>query len=138
MRSVRTLAVIVLLAAGCSEPVEPTVTVPPMPTPGAMPASPQPSPAPEPTPGKVVSFRTSDGVRIAARRFGEGRVGIVFAHQIDGDQRDWWDLAATLGDSHYATLTLDFRGYCPRDGAGCSDDGGTADAWRTSSPAHTC
>jgi pimeloyl-ACP methyl ester carboxylesterase len=132
VRSVRTLAVIAFafVAIACSEPVEPTVSAPPVPTTGAMPASPQPSPAAEPPPGEPVALRTSDGVRIAARTFGDGRVGVVFGHQIDGDQRDWWDLAAALAEEGYAALTLDFRGYCPREGAGCSEDGGTTDAWR--------
>jgi pimeloyl-ACP methyl ester carboxylesterase len=131
MRFVRTLvATVVALAAGCSEPVEPTVTAPPTPSPGAMPASPQPSPPQEPTPGEAVAFRTVDGVRIAGRAFGVGRVGVVFAHQIDGDQRDWWDLAETLAEEGYAALTLNVRGYCPGAGAGCSQEGGTADAWR--------
>ena len=130
MGSVRTLVVIAVLAAACSEPVEPAATTPPMPTPGAMPASPQLSPTEEPTPGVPVSFRTADGVRIAGRAFGDGRVGVVFGHQIDTDQTDWWDLAAALADEGFATLTLDFRGYCPGDDAGCSEDGSTADAWR--------
>ena len=46
--------------------------------------------------------------------FGDGRVGVVFGHQIDTDQSDWWDLAAALAEEGYATLTLDFRGYCAR------------------------
>jgi pimeloyl-ACP methyl ester carboxylesterase len=101
-----------------------------MPTAGAMPASPQPSPTEEPTPGTPVAFRTPDGVRIAGRVFGNGTVGVVLAHQIDGDQRDWWSFAEELADDGYRALTIDFRGYCPGDGAGCSGDGGTADAWR--------
>lgn len=132
MRSVRTLvfAAIAVFTAACSESVEPAATTPPMPTPGAMPASPGPSPTEEPTPGVPVSFRTTDGVRSAGRIFGDGRVGVVFGHQIDTDQTDWWDLAAALADEGYTALTLDFRGYCPGDDAGCSEDGSTADAWR--------
>lgn len=132
MRSARTFVVIVAaaLTAGCSEPAEPNATTPPMATAGAMPTSPQPSPTEEPTPGNAVTFRTTDGVRIAGRVFGDGRVGVVFGHQIDGDQRDWWSFAEELADEEYRALTIDFRGYCPQDGAGCSGDGGTADAWR--------
>jgi len=130
VRSVRTLVVLAVVAGACSGPAGTTATTPPMLTAGAMPASPQPSPTEEPTPGVPVSFRTADGVRIAGRAFGDGRVGVVFGHQIDTDQTDWWDLAAALGDQGYATLTLDFRGYCPGDDAGCSEDGTTADAWR--------
>ena len=131
MRSARTLAVVLaFVVTGCSEPLEPTVSPPPKATTGAMPASPQPSQAEEPTPGDPVAFRTSDGVRIAGRVFGDGRVGVVFGHQIDGDQRDWWDLATSLAEEGYTAVTLNCRGYCPREGAGCSEDGGTADAWR--------
>jgi dienelactone hydrolase len=121
---------VTVLAAGCAEPVEPTATAPPMATAGAMPTSPQPSPTTEPIPGTPVAFRTSDGVRIAGRVFGDGRAGVVLGHQIDGDQRDWWSFAEELADRGFRALTIDFRGYCPRDGAGCSGDGGTADAWR--------
>lgn len=97
-----------------------------------MPASPSvaPSPSPEPTPGRAVAFETEDGVRIAGRVFGNGRTSVVLGHQIDGDQRDWWDFAELLADEGYRALTIDFRSYCPEEGAGCSGDGTTGDAWR--------
>ena len=88
------------------------------------------SPSPTPVPGEAVTFRASDGVRIAGRVFGEGRVGVVLGHSIDGDQTEWWNVAEVLANEGVATLTIDFRGYCPGEEAGCSDDGSTADAWR--------
>ena len=88
------------------------------------------SPSPTPVPGEAVTFRASDGVRIAGRVFGEGRVGVVLGHSIDGDQTEWWNFAEALADDGHAALAINFRGYCPEGEAGCSDDGSTADAWR--------
>jgi pimeloyl-ACP methyl ester carboxylesterase len=88
------------------------------------------SPSPTPVPGEAVTFRTSDGVRIAGRLFGEGRVGVVLGHSIDGDQTEWWNFAEVLADAGHAALAIDFRGYCPGEEGGCSGDGNTADAWR--------
>jgi pimeloyl-ACP methyl ester carboxylesterase len=126
-RDGRLLAGIVsaLMAVGCTDPAEPGQ--PPTATPSP---TVQPSPSADPTPGRPVTFAASDGVRIAGRVFGAGRVGVVLGHQIDGDQRDWWDFALRLADEGYAALSINFRGYCPQDGAGCSGDGGTANAWR--------
>ena len=97
--------------------------------PSATPSSVQ-SPSPTPVPGEAVTFRASDGVRIAGRVFGEGPVGVVLGHSIDGDQTEWWNVAEVLANEGVAALTIDFRGYCPGEEAGCSDDGSTADAWR--------
>jgi dienelactone hydrolase len=94
------------------------------------PPEPTPSASPEPTPGTAVTFRTSDGVRIAGRLFGEGRVGAVLGHPIDGDQSDWWSFAEVLSDNGYTALSIDFRSYCPGGEAGCSGDGSTGDAWK--------
>jgi dienelactone hydrolase len=88
------------------------------------------SPSPTPVPGEAVTFRASDGVRIAGRLFGDGPVGVVLGHSIDGDQTEWWNVAEVLADAGHAALAIDFRGYCPGDEAGCSEDGSTGDAWR--------
>jgi pimeloyl-ACP methyl ester carboxylesterase len=88
------------------------------------------SPSPTPVPGEAVTFRASDGVRIAGRLFGEGRVGVVLGHSIDGDQTEWWNFAEVVADAGHAALAIDFRGYCPGEDAGCSEDGSTRDAWR--------
>jgi dienelactone hydrolase len=97
--------------------------------PSATPSSAE-SPSPTPVPGEAVRFRASDGVRIAGRVFGEGRVGVVLGHSIDGDQTEWWNFAEVLANDGVAALAIDFRGYCPGGEAGCSDDGSTADSWR--------
>jgi dienelactone hydrolase len=81
-------------------------------------------------PGETISFRTSDGVRIAGRLFGEGPVGVVLGHSIDGDATEWWNVAEVLANAGHTALAIDFRGYCSGDDAGCSEDGSTADAWR--------
>jgi pimeloyl-ACP methyl ester carboxylesterase len=97
--------------------------------PSATPSSAE-SPSPTPVPGEAVTFRASDGVRIAGRLFGDGPVGVVLGHSIDGDATEWWNVAEVIADAGHAALAIDFRGYCPGDDAGCSEDGNTADAWR--------
>jgi pimeloyl-ACP methyl ester carboxylesterase len=89
-----------------------------------------PSPSPTPAPGEAVTFRTSDGVRIAGRLFGDGPVGVVLGHSTDGDGTEWWNVAEVIADAGHAALAIDFRGYCPGDEAGCSEDGSTGEAWR--------
>jgi uncharacterized protein len=126
-RGTRWLAGIVsaLIAVACTDPAEPARTPTATPSPTV-----QPSPTAEPTPGRPVGFAASDGVRIAGRLFGDGRVAVVLGHQIDGDQSDWWNFAELLAGEGFAALSINFRGYCPQDGAGCSGEGGTGDAWR--------
>jgi pimeloyl-ACP methyl ester carboxylesterase len=76
-----------------------------------------------------VRFPALDGVRIEGSVFGAGRVGVVLGHGSRGDQTEWWNFAETLARNGYAALAIDFRGYCPGGEAGCSQDGGTSDAW---------
>jgi dienelactone hydrolase len=97
--------------------------------PSAIPSSAE-SPSPTPVPGEAVKFRATDGVRIAGRLFGDGHVGVVLGHSIDGDQTEWWNFSEVVANHGAAALTIDFRGYCPGGEGGCSDDGSTADAWR--------
>ena len=121
----RVLAAVSLVLAACGgggpEPIDGSPTSPSTAT---------PSPSPTPVPGEAVTFRTSDGVRIAGRLFGDGPVGVVLGHSIDGDQTEWWNFAEVVADAGHAVLAIDFRGYCPGDDAECSEDGNTADAWR--------
>jgi hypothetical protein len=49
-------------------------------------------------PGEAVRFRASDRVRIAGRLFGEGPIGVVLGHSIDGDQTEWWNVAEVLAN----------------------------------------
>jgi pimeloyl-ACP methyl ester carboxylesterase len=69
---------------------------------------------------RAVSFRSSDGVRLSGRLFGDGSVGVVLSHMLPADQTSWWDFASDLADRGYTALTYDFRGYCPGGDAGCS------------------
>jgi pimeloyl-ACP methyl ester carboxylesterase len=122
LRCVFTAVSLVLAACGgATEPIDGSLTPPPSET---LP------PSPTPVPGEAVTFRTSDGVRIAGRLFGEGRVGVVLGHSIDGDQTEWWNFAEEVAAAGHTALAIDFRGYCPGGEAGCSEDGSTRDAWR--------
>lgn len=69
---------------------------------------------------RAVSFRSSDGVQLSGRLFGDGTVGVVLSHMLPADQTSWWDFASELADHGYTVLTYDFRGYCPGGDAGCS------------------
>jgi esterase/lipase len=68
-----------------------------------------------------VSFRSSDGLKLAGRVFGDGRVGVVLAHMFPADQTSWWAFARVLAPKGFTVLTFDFRGYCPGGVAGCSE-----------------
>jgi esterase/lipase len=69
----------------------------------------------------AVSFRSSDGLKLAGRVFGDGRVGVVLAHMFPADQTSWWAFARVLAPRGFTVLTFDFRGYCPGGVAGCSE-----------------
>ncbi len=69
----------------------------------------------------AVSFRSSDGLRLAGRVFGDGPVGVVLAHMFPADQTSWWAFARVLAPEGFTVLTFDFRGYCPGGVAGCSE-----------------
>jgi len=130
MALVRLLASIVAvgLFVGCSggggsTPESPSAA----PSPSASPGSPLPEgPPPD---SAAIRFRASDGTRLAGRLFGSGDVGVVLAHQIDNDQRAWFDFAAQLSEAGYAALTFDFRGYCPGGLGGCSANGELQETW---------
>ena len=115
---------LVLAACGSGGAPEPIVGSPPSPSTETS------SPSPTPQPGEAVTFRASDGVRIAGRLFGDGPVGVVLGHSIDGDQTEWWNFAEVIAGAGHEALAIDFRGYCPGDDAGCSEDGSTREAWR--------
>jgi pimeloyl-ACP methyl ester carboxylesterase len=71
----------------------------------------------------AVTFRTSDGMELAGRLFGDpasARTGIVFAHMLPADQTSWYEFAKRTADQGYLALTFDFRGYCPGGDGGCS------------------
>ena len=59
----------------------------------------------------VVSFNTSDGIRLEGRLFGQSQTGVVLAHMFPADQSSWWNFAQELDEEGYMALTFDFRGY---------------------------
>jgi len=62
-------------------------------------------------PAGDVSFRAGDGVRLAGHLFGHGRVGVVLAHQSNGDVCQWAAYGRRLARLGYMPLALDFRGH---------------------------
>ncbi|MBA3427822.1 MAG: alpha/beta fold hydrolase, partial [Actinobacteria bacterium] len=73
--------------------------------------------------GQAVTFPAADGIRLAGRTFGEGRVGVVMAHmdQSGDTQADWYPLARVLAARGYAVLTYNRRGVCTARGRDCSN-----------------
>jgi len=70
----------------------------------------------------AVTFRTSDGVKLAGRLFGPpgASSGVVLAHMLPADQRSWYPFAQRLAQQGLRVLTFNFRGYCPGGDGGCS------------------
>ena len=62
-------------------------------------------------PERSVQFRTTDGLTLAGRLFGNGRVGVVLAHMIPADSRSWYPTARRLARAGYLALAFNFRGY---------------------------
>jgi pimeloyl-ACP methyl ester carboxylesterase len=76
-------------------------------------------------PGRLIRFRTEDGVSLAGELRGSGPTGVVLAHMFPADRTSWSDLATLLEDRGYTSLAIDFRGY--------GDSGGERDIpeiWR--------
>src|SRR5262245_23669053 len=59
--------------------------------------------------GRAVYFGPDSG--LGGYLYGTGSVGIVFAHQSDGDACDWMPEAARLAKLGYRTLAVDLDGY---------------------------
>jgi predicted alpha/beta-hydrolase family hydrolase len=90
-------------------------------TAGACASSPQEERNADIAASTAVSFRSSDGLKLAGRVFGDGRIGVVLAHMFPADQTSWWAFARVLAPKGFTVLTFDFRGYCPGGVAGCSE-----------------
>jgi pimeloyl-ACP methyl ester carboxylesterase len=58
-----------------------------------------------------VSFRAADGIRLAGHLFGHGRVGVVLAHQSNGNVCEWTTYGPRLARLGFEPLALDFRNY---------------------------
>jgi pimeloyl-ACP methyl ester carboxylesterase len=57
----------------------------------------------------AISFRSQDGVRLAAVVLGGGDTGIVLAHGSSSDLCEWIDYGRRLAREGYRVLLLDFR-----------------------------
>lgn len=62
--------------------------------------------------GTPVQLKTTDGTMLGGHLYGSGdQVGIILAHQYNGDQTGWTDFAMILAAHGYQALTFDFRGF---------------------------
>ena len=99
----RICAVIAMLAfSGCSAAQE---SLPPAPTATPTVASIDPSQ------GTSVQLKTADGTTLGGHLYGSGDIGVILAHQYNGDQTGWTDFAMILAAHGYEALTFDFRGF---------------------------
>ena len=64
-----------------------------------LPSTETPSPSPTPAPGEAVTFRTSDGVRIAGRTVRRRSRRCRPRALIDGDRTEWWNFAEVVADA---------------------------------------
>ena len=67
--------------------------------------------SPDPGGGTAVQLKTSDGLTLGGHLYGSGDVGVILAHQYNGDQTGWTDFAMVLAAHGYQALTFDFRGF---------------------------
>jgi len=65
----------------------------------------------DPAAGIPVRLKTEDGQTLGAHLYGAGDIGVVLAHQYNGDQTGWTDFAMVLAAHGYQALTFDFRGF---------------------------
>lgn len=56
-------------------------------------------------------FRAANGATLGGVLAGNGRVGVVLAHQSDGDVCQWWPFAGQLVERGLRVLAFDFEGY---------------------------
>jgi dienelactone hydrolase len=56
-------------------------------------------------------FRAADGIRLEGAVLGQGKTGVVFAHQLAGDRCQWLPFARELTAKGYRALVFDMRGY---------------------------
>ena len=71
---------------------------------------------------RVVTFRTSDHVKIVGVVLGDGRVGVVLGHELHTDLCNWLPFARVLAANGFRVLDIDFRGggsSASAAGAGC-------------------
>ncbi len=90
---------LVLLVSGCAGPAA-EVT-----------AATTPSSHSDPAAGTPVRLTTGDGQTLGGHLYGSGKIGVILAHQYNGDQTGWTDFAMVLAAHGYQALTFDFRGF---------------------------
>jgi dienelactone hydrolase len=61
---------------------------------------------------KYIPLKTSDGVQLLAKHYGDGELVVILAHQgtQGANQRDWEPFARMIAERGYSAATLDFRG----------------------------
>jgi dienelactone hydrolase len=77
--------------------------------------------------GSTVTFRTTDGVQIAATLYQANRRPapcVILVHMLTRSREDWQSLASRLADAGISALAIDLRGH----GASGADPRGGADA----------
>ncbi|MGO9606377.1 MAG: alpha/beta hydrolase [Candidatus Binataceae bacterium] len=92
-----------LMLAGCSQARPPA--------PAAAPLTARPASSSESATGTPVQLKTSDGMTLGGHLYGSGSIGVILAHQYNGDQTGWTDFAMVLAAHGYQALTFDFRGF---------------------------
>jgi len=60
---------------------------------------------------QFVRFKTSDGLMLSGRIFGNGGTAVVLGHMYRADQTSWLEAARVLSSRGFRVLTFDFRGY---------------------------
>lgn len=60
--------------------------------------------------GTKVEFRSEDGARLVGVELGQGRTGVVLAHQNGSDLCEWLPYGNTLARKGYRVLAFDFAG----------------------------
>jgi pimeloyl-ACP methyl ester carboxylesterase len=60
---------------------------------------------------RAIHFQATDGARLQGVLLGNGRKGIVLAHQSDGDLCQWLPFARVLAGKGYRALTFDLRDF---------------------------
>jgi len=121
-RSMLAILLFPLVAAGCTTPADRTDTAAPDPSPSTA-TQPLASPATlcgTQLTGRSVRFPATDGTRLHGAIVGDGRIGVVLAHQYPGSMCDWAGFARHLAAGDHSVLLFDFRCFgdspCP-DGA---------------------
>ena len=104
-----TCAVAVFALAGCGGAAKrPTATATPTSTPAALQQPADRCGAPD-KPAKLVTLRTSDGLKLDGAAVGDGDLGVLLLHEYPADLCGWWPYANYLADRKMRALAIDMR-----------------------------